>query len=326
MKLYKYNNMYKKLATLLFMVVCSVGAYAQGARSFKFNEVVVSNTDGLIDEYGARSGWIEIANTSWSTVNIRSCYLTTNKEVLNPYLSAPERIALMSLIPKGDPRTDVGAQQRVVFFADGRTNLGTFHTDFTLQPGQENWIALYDGNGVTLLDSITVPPLCCNQSWARLYTKEKGYFFDTLQPDEVTPNAPNKSAEAVQDKIAEFKEKDPYGIAMSIMAMTVVFSCLACLYIFFRLFGIFVSSFNKILSVFGVRKTYDVAMKAANVAMQGTETKGVDMKIYAAVIAMALHEHENDVHDVEPGVITLHPEERSDWNAHNTTMREWPKL
>ena len=32
-------------------------AFGQGAFSFKINEVVVTNTHGLIDEYGERSGW-----------------------------------------------------------------------------------------------------------------------------------------------------------------------------------------------------------------------------------------------------------------------------
>ena len=84
-----------------------VAAFGQGAFSFKINEVVVSNTDGLIDEYGERTGWIEIANTSWGTNNLRSCYLTTNREALNKGLSVPERVKLMSLIPKGDERTNL---------------------------------------------------------------------------------------------------------------------------------------------------------------------------------------------------------------------------
>ena len=78
-----------------------VTAFGQGAFSFKINEVVVSNTDGLVDEYGNRAGWIEIANTSWGTNNIRSCYLTTQREALNKELSVPERVRMMSLIPKG---------------------------------------------------------------------------------------------------------------------------------------------------------------------------------------------------------------------------------
>ena len=79
-------------------LVLAAVAFGQGAYSFKINEVVVSNADGLIDEYGEHPGWIEIANTSWGTNNIRSCYLTTDRRALDESLSVPERVKLMSLI------------------------------------------------------------------------------------------------------------------------------------------------------------------------------------------------------------------------------------
>ena len=191
-------------------MVAVATAFGQGAFSFKINEVVVSNTNGLVDEYGERSGWIEVANTSWGTNNIRSCYLTTDRRALDKGLSVPERVKMMSLIPKGDPRTNLPAQQRIVFFADGQTNLGTLHTNFTLKEGEENFIALFDGNGKTLLDSVTVPPLAENQSYARLYDAEtEEYVWRALNADEVTPGAPNVGQGKAEDKIAEWKEKDP---------------------------------------------------------------------------------------------------------------------
>ena len=184
--------LHRRFLGILVGLTAVVAAFGQGAFSFKINEVVVSNTDGLIDEYGERTGWIEIANTSWGTNNLRSCYLTTNREALNKGLSVPERVKLMSLIPKGDERTNLTAQQRIVFFADGQTNLGTLHTNFTLKEGEENFIALFDGNGKTLLDSITVPPLAENQSYARVYDSEsETYVWVVLDANEVTPEAPN---------------------------------------------------------------------------------------------------------------------------------------
>ncbi len=301
-----------------------VTAFGQGAFSFKINEVVVSNTDGLVAEYGNRAGWIEIANTSWGTNNIRSCYLTTQREALNKELSVPERVRMMSLIPKGDDRTNLTAQKRIVFFADGRTNLGTLHTNFELKPGEENFIALFDGNGKTLLDSITVPPLAENQSYARVYDAESdAYVWVVLNADEVTPGSPNVGQGKVQDKVAEFKEKDPHGFAMSIMAMGVVFGCLLSLYVFFRLFGYVVTLISKLVRVRAIRALRNQAEKAAVMAKQGMETKGVDMKIYMAVIGMALHDYEEDVHDVESNVLTYHTEEHSEWSAKGYTMREW---
>lgn len=301
-------------------------AFGQGAYSFKINEVVVANTQGLIDEYGERSAWIEISNTAWGTNNIRSCYLTTNRAALNKNISVPERVKMMSLIPKGDERTNLTAKQNIVFFADGKTNLGTLHTNFVLKTGEANFIALYDGNGKTLLDSITVPVLEENQSYARVYNSEtESYEWIVLGAGEVTPGSPNVGQGKVQDKVAEFKEKDPHGIAMSIMAMSIVFGCLALLYVFFRLFGYVVALLAKMARVRAIRAIREQAGKAAIMAKQGMETKGVDMKVYMAVIAMALREYEEDVHDVESNILTLHQEEHTDWNAKDNAMREWPK-
>lgn len=319
-------NMNKRVLNILILL-CSVSwAFAQGARSFKINEVVISNTSGLIDEYGERSAWIEISNTSWGTNNIRSCYLTTNPAALDKNLSVPERVKMMSLIPKGDSRTNLTAKQHIVFFADGQTNLGTLHTNFTLRPDGSNFIALFDGNGKTLLDSVTVPPLAENQSYARVYNSDKeDYEWIVLNAEEVTPGSDNVGQGKVQDKVAEFKEKDPYGIAMSVMAMAIVFGCLLLLYIFFRLFGYIVTLLGKMTRVRAIRSIHDKAERATIMAKQGMETKGIDMKIYMAVIAMALHEYEENVHDVESNVLTLHPEEHTDWNAKDNAMREWPK-
>ncbi|MCD8317433.1 MAG: OadG family protein [Paraprevotella sp.] len=318
--------LHKRFLGILVGLTAVASAFAQGAFSFKISEVVVRNTDGLIDEYGERSGWIEIANTSWGTNNIRNCYLTTNREALDKGLSVPERVKLMSLIPKGDERTNLGAQLRIVFFADGQTNLGTLHTNFTLKADQPNFIALFDGNGKTLLDSITVPPLGENQSYARVHDIESDtYIWLVLNKNEVSPGAPNVGQGKVEDKVAEFKEKDPHGIAMSIIAMSIVFGCLLALYIFFRVFGRLVTLLSKMARVRASRTLHDLADLVTVMAKQGLETKGVDMKVYMALIAMALHEYEEDVHDVESNVLTYHTEEHSEWNAKGYTMREWPE-
>lgn len=316
--------LHKRFLGILVGLAVLASASGQGAHSFKINEVVVSNTSGLVDEYGERSGWIEIANTSWGTNNIRSCYLTTNREALDKTLSVPERVKMMSMIPKGDERTNLAAQQHIVFFADGKTNLGTLHVNFSLKPGQPNFIALFDGNGKTLLDSITVPPLGENQSYARVYDADAGsYVWLVLDEGEVTPGGTNVGQGQTEDKVAEFKARDPYGIAMAIIAMSVVFGALIALYVFFRLFGYVVAMISKITRAKAIRTVHDQAERAAIMAKQGMETKGVDMKIYMAVIAMALKEYEEDVHDVESNVLTYHPEEHSEWSAKGNTIREW---
>jgi hypothetical protein len=91
---------------------------AQGANNIRINEVLTNNTANIEDEYGQREAWIELENTSFTTYNIRGMYFTTDRSVLNPDMSVPERIKRMSVIPSGDPRTQIGGRQHLVFFCN----------------------------------------------------------------------------------------------------------------------------------------------------------------------------------------------------------------
>ncbi len=311
---------------------------AQGAFDFKINEVYVApDTQSMDsaslaslpeyrDEYGEADSWIEIANTSYSTHDIRNCYLTTDRRVLDKALSAPERIAMMSLIPKGDARTNLTAKQRITFFADGHVNRGTLHTDFTLNTVGENWIALYDGNGVTLLDSVTVPVLPAGSSYARIYNKEKdSYEWMVADADHVTPNTPNDVGGHGEDKVAEWKKNDPYGIAMTVLSMGIVFFCLILLYIFFHVFGWIINRITMLNRVKAIRKFHESAEKLVVMAMEGTETKGIEMENYAAAIGLALHEYWGGTHDVESGIITIHHHD-SAWENKDHQLRQAPEV
>ncbi len=318
-----------RLLSLLSVLLAAFDASAQGARDFKINEIyIAASPDGLNggyqDEYGEAGSWIEVANTSYTTRDIRSCYLTNNRSVLDKDLSAPERISMMSLIPKGDVRTNLTAKQRITFFADGNTNRGTLHLDFTLEAGKENFIALYDGNGVTLLDSVTVPVLPAGYSYARVYDAEtEDYVWVKAQPEEVTPNAPNEVDNASDDKVKQFKENDPYGVAMTVMSMAVVFSCLLLLYVFFHVFGWIINRMTMLSRVKAIKKIHESAAKVVVMAKDGTETKGIEMENYAAAIALALHEYQGYMHDVESGVLTI-KHEHSSWDSKDHGLRQQP--
>lgn len=297
-----------KLILSALVLLPSSGALAQGTQSLKINEVVVQNdSDGLQDEFGERSAWIEVANTSYGTVNLRNCYVTNNPKVLDKSLSAPERIALMSLISAGDTKVVLNARGMLVLFADGNTNRGNRHLNFTLMPGQENFIAIYEGNGVNLIDSVTVPAgLEAGQSYARQTDKnDKFQGWAVLQPTEVTPGNANLGTSVTEDKVREWKEKDPYGITMTVISMGIVFACLILLYVFFRLFGIYAQRWNK--------TGQPAAQPAAATAESSqNELKENNMDEIMAVIAMAIHESQNS-HDVESDKITI-VSHRTDWN------------
>ncbi|MDO5482678.1 MAG: OadG family protein [Bacteroidaceae bacterium] len=298
----------KKLLSIVSLLVASTAVFAQGARDLKLNEVYVyspvcsdsSQNASYVDEYGQPASWIEIENTSYSTHNIRNCFLTINPAVLDESLSAPEREKLMSEIPAGDPRTSLSAKQRITFFADGNVNRGTLHLNFNLPVGEPFTVYLFDGNAVDLLDSIRVEALPAGSSYARI----DGTEWEVVAEDKVTPNAPNQILK--NKKIQEFKEKDPYGIAMTLMCMGVVFLCLILLFVFFHIFGWAMNRASMLARVRAIRAVHNQASKVVEMAKQGTtETKGIDMETYTAVIGLALHEYFGGTHDLESGVLTI---------------------
>ena len=106
---------FKKLLLSSVMLASTAAVMAQGAKNIRINEVLTNNTASIVDEYGNRQAWIEVENTSFTTYNVRGMYFTTDRSVLDPQMSVPERIKRMSVIPSGDPRTQIGGHQHLIF-------------------------------------------------------------------------------------------------------------------------------------------------------------------------------------------------------------------
>jgi len=314
-----------RLLNLSILLLAASSVFAQGSRSFKISEIFVLNPSdttgvGLVDEYGEESSWIEITNTSYSTHDLRGCYLTNNKNATDKELSVPERQKLMSEIASGDARTNLGAKTSLVFYADGNTNRGTLHTNFALDPDKDNFIALFDGNAKTLIDSVTIPAgtLKAGQSYSRVDDNE----WKVNDAEDITPNT-YVSSEVKSNKVAEWKEKDPHGITMTIIAMTIVLGCLALLYVFFYFFGWVLNRLEKLSRVKAIRKIHDQTEKIAVMAKQGTETQGIEYENYVAAITLAMHEYLGGTHDIESGVLTIRHDQTS-WNNKEEEMLPTP--
>ena len=317
----------KLIITLLLIAACAGAAGAQSRRNLRINEVMVQNDSNFVDDYGHHTAWIELFNTTHAPLNIASVFLTNNRATLDENLSSKERKAMMYAVPLGDVLTKIPKRQHVVFWADGRPTLGTFHTNFTLQPGQDNWIAIFDGDGHTLIDSVTVPAtLGPDQSFARIedgVDSEDGVKLgieaweirDDSEGLPVTPSSNNKIRET-NDKIDMFAEKDKNGVAMAIMAMGIVFSALLllciCFYIISKI-GERVSSRNK---------TKTLSSSETEIHVE----KGHDSGEEIAAIAMALHEHLN-AHDSENTVLTINKVKRaySPWSSKIYGLRQLPQ-
>lgn len=293
--------MNKKIGVLLlFALLVSFGAKAQRATSMRINEVLVINEDNFVDDYGKRHGWVELFNTSAGTVNIAGCFLTDDK-------SNPKKYP----IPKGDVLTQIPPRQHILFWADKEPDRGTFHVSFMLDPSKENYVALYDADGKTLIDEVVIPASQkADISYGRLVDGEAQWG----QLTKVTPSTNNVTLDS-NEKIDNFKTNDSWGIGMTVTAMAVVFSGLFLLFVIFKQIG------N--VSISASKRN---AQKAAGTSVVATNAGQESGEIFAA-IGLALYELNDDNHDIENTVLTIRKVQRtySPWSSKIYGLREVPK-
>lgn len=178
----------KKFGIILSLfVVASLSTWAQGAKSIRITEVMTNNQKSIVDEFGMHKAWVELSNTSFTTYNVRGMFLTTDRRVLDKKMSPEERRKFMVALPNNDVRTSLAGKKSLLvydryYWAKGReyftqqgkseysqilnAETGPFQFTLSLWPSKElaedyhassNWIALYDGNAVDLIDSISIP-------------------------------------------------------------------------------------------------------------------------------------------------------------------------
>jgi Na+-transporting methylmalonyl-CoA/oxaloacetate decarboxylase gamma subunit len=293
-------NRIRKNAGLLLLtaaLLAAAGAQAQRVTSMRINEVLVSNEDNYVDDYGKRNGWIELFNTSAGMVNIGGCYLTDDRNNPKKYP-----------IPKGDVLTRISPRQHVLFWADGIASRGTFHLNFILDPTKENYIAFYDSDGKTLVDELVIPAgQTPDISFGRKVDGGDEWIYFT----KVTPSTNNLTLDT-NEKIDNFKLNDSLGVGMTLTAMAVVFLGLFILYIIFKQVARLAVAAGKFR-----------AMKAG---MEAHESSDISGEVLAA-ISTALYELNEDVHDIERTVLTIQKVKRnySPWSSKIYSLRENPR-
>lgn len=294
----------KKIGILvLFATLFSLGINAQRATSIRINEILVVNEDNYVDDYGKHSGWIELFNSSAGTVDLKGCYITNDKNNLTKYM-----------IPKGDVLTKIRPRQHTLFFADNNPGRGTFHVNFVLDPYMDNYIAIVDADGKTLIDEVTVPAgQIADTSYGRLIDGEKEW----AQLTKATPSTNNLTLDS-NEKIDNFKQNDSFGIGMTVSAMAVTFMGLLLLYLIFKQVG----KISIAASKRNAKKAKTGAINAENDDLAGEEAG----EVFAA-IATALYEVTEDVHDLENTVLTIHKVTRnySPWSSKLYGLREIPR-
>lgn len=299
--------------TILLLMAALIGGTlslsAQARRALKINEVMVENTTNFVDDFGQRHGWIELFNSAHAPLEISSVYLTDDPANPTKYP-----------VPLGDVNTKVPKRQHILFWADGNPSHGTFHLNFTLKAGQDNWIGLYEADGKTLIDSITVPAaLTANQTFARRADGEgTGVEAWEIRNDEgdkyVTPSS-NNIIRDTNNKVDMFRVNDEHGFAMAVMAMAIVFSALLVLALCFL--GI---------SKLGARRMRESKAKAHGIDTDVEAAPEHDSGEEIAAIGMALYQHLN-AHDQESTILTINKVKRaySPWSSKIYGLRELPR-
>jgi Na+-transporting methylmalonyl-CoA/oxaloacetate decarboxylase gamma subunit len=290
------------------MLLLALGAKAQGIRDIRINEVLVFNETNFIDPYGQHVGWIELHNTGHANIDVGGCYLTvyrTGEGEMYP-------------IPKGDPRTVIPPEGYVIFYAEGTATKGVFHTNFTLD--QTGYLALYDQSGKTLIDSVSYDVAAQQTDVSIGFERdEKGRFIAPVVLPATTPMASNEEQDDVP-KSERFKAADPFGAVMTVTAMVVVFLALLGLFLIFLFIG---RAFVR-----AVRHKQARAEQAKNQAIhpvmpaEGEMIHGEEL----AAIALALHQYQEDLHDIESNVITINKVARaySPWSSKIYGLRQFP--
>lgn len=307
--------MNKRLLTLLLVTLAFVSSIcAQGRRGLRINEVmIVNDSTSVVDDFGQYSAWVELFNSTFGPLEISSVFLTNdrNNNTLYP-------------VPLGDVNTEIPSRQHILFWADGEPNKGTFHTNFKFTPGQDNYVAIYDANGLALIDEIVIPgDLKPGQSYARKADGEGGInnpddweVRDGSASKYITPSS-NNIIKSTNNKVDSFAEHDPHGFAMAVMAMCIVFTALLvlsiCFYIISRI-GVSVS-----------RKRKAKALAGEEIESEEQHREQDSGEVIAA-IAAALVEH-LDAHDRENTILTINKVRRaySPWSSKIYSLRELPR-
>lgn len=273
------------LTAILALCLCGI------CRGQNLSDLIISEV------YVGQAPWIEVLNTSNGTVKFSGCFLTDDRNDLRKYY-----------ISKRDAKTSVGPKQLVVFYADSLSNEGTFHTNFTLKPGSTAYLVSTDGR--TIIDSLSVPSTIDSlKSIAKFCHDAKELIFDDIHEADPTPGSFNTLG-IVQSKAERIAQKDPHGLTITLVSVSVVFGSLLLLFIAYTIVGIVCNTdFKKLFAKCRSRKKKAGAEPDADTAAAialALDLAQNESNETEAAIAMALHLYLNEqVHDKESYVITI---------------------
>jgi len=121
------------------------------------NELLASNTKSTADSQGGFDDWIELYNAGDAPVNVGGMYLTDDMSVPMKW-RVPAGMAAQTTIP---------SHAFLLIWADKDVTASGLHAAFSLGAGGEE-LALFDTDGVTIVDSVSFGEQRADVSYGRL--------------------------------------------------------------------------------------------------------------------------------------------------------------
>jgi CotH kinase protein/Lamin Tail Domain/FlgD Ig-like domain len=133
------------------------------------NELMSSNTSTIKDLAEEYDDWLEIYNPQDTIVNLSGKYLTDKEDNLTKW-QFPENAKIQP-------------HQYILIWCDEDQDQVGAHTNFKISSRGE-FIAIVDNDGVTIVDSVTIPQLNENESYARRNDEGDWLITETSTPGE----------------------------------------------------------------------------------------------------------------------------------------------
>lgn len=287
-----------KIASLAIALIASSTLYAQGILDVRFNEVLVKNANSVVNIEGYKSGWIELTNIGYSTVDLSGCRLvkvTPSGEVSHK-------------IPKGLNFTSITPQNYMLIHVNSKEET-PLSTIFDIADATE--LILYDASGKIVIDRVTLDPNSFREdvSLGRAFVPrstlhERNMDTDiesrvkTLVPTErMTPGYSNFKAPE-QSRSENFRETDPFGVGMAVIAMSVVFLALLCL------FGVFAQVGTWMQNIERKKELKNAKPISPDAPATVYATSAPDGEVLAA-IGYAIKMYDDELNESEARVLTI---------------------
>jgi len=136
------------------------------------NEIMASNSRSVSDQFGEFDDWIELINTSDTSVNLKGFFLSDDETNLKKWS-----------IPVD---TFIESNSYITFWCDNEPLQGTNHTNFKLSSNGE-FLAIVDKDGETILDFINYPSIQRDFSYGRNLNIDTAWYYFVFP----TPNSNN---------------------------------------------------------------------------------------------------------------------------------------